>query len=146
MPASTSRRPSGPAGRFIGVFLLLAAGNILAGSPLVSVSSSPFSITNENEEATYTLTLSAPAARNVGVTFVMTGTAIPGFDYVLLGVFNKFGQIVIPAGQSSATVTLHTLPDEGYPAREIATLNVLNGSRYHIGSPSHADVIILPQR
>jgi hypothetical protein len=125
---------------------LLAAGNLLAGSPLLSVSASSFPITNENEEATYTLTLSAPASRNVGVAFVMTGSAIPGFDYVLLGNFNRSGQVVIPAGQTSATVTLHTLPDEGYPDREIATLNVLNAARYHIGSPSHADVIILPQR
>jgi hypothetical protein len=125
---------------------LLAAGNLFAGSPLVSVSASPFSITNENEEATYTLTLSAPATRNVSVAFFMTGSAVPGFDYILLGNFNKSGQVVIPAGQSSATVTLHTLPDEGYPAREIATLNVLNAARYHIGSPSRADVIILSQR
>jgi hypothetical protein len=124
---------------------LFAAGHLFAGSPLVSVSASPFPITNENEEATYTLTLSAPSSRNVGVAFVMSGTAIQGFDYVLIGNFNRSGQVLIPAGQTSATVTLHTLPDDGFPAREIATFNVINAARYHIGSPSHANVIILPR-
>lgn len=132
-------------GQLICILGLLVASNGLAGSPLVSVSSSPSPITNENEEATYTLNLSAPAPRNIGVAFVMTGSAVQGFDYVLIGAFNKSGQVVIPAGQLSATVTLHTLADDGYPAQEIATFNVINGARYHIGSPGHANIVIRPQ-
>lgn len=139
--APSSRRVA----RLIPIFSFLVASQLLAGPPLASVSSSGSPITNESQEATYTVNLSAAASRNVGVAFVMTGSALPGFDYVLLGNFNKSGQILIPAGQTSATVTLHTLPDEGFPAREIATLNILNGSRYHIGSPRHADIVIHPQ-
>ena len=127
-------------------FLVLTlAQSALAGSPRVSVSAPSGFITNESQEATYTLTLSAPSPRPMGVNFVMTGSAVQGFDYILLGTFSNTGQVVIPAGQTSATVTLHTLPDDGYPFQEIATLNILNGSRYHIGSPNHASIFIRPQ-
>jgi hypothetical protein len=124
---------------FIAVSL---AGSALAGSPLVSVSAPPGFITNDGQEAVYTLTLSAPASRNIGLNFVMTGSALQGFEYVLLGQFNKTGQIVIPAGQTSATVTLHTLSDDPTLFQEIATLNILNGTRYHIGFPNHASIRI----
>ena len=139
--APSSRR----VGLLIPIFSFLVASQLLGGSPLVSISSSGSPITNENQEATYTVNLSPPAPRNIGVAFVMTGSAVQGFDYILLGNFNKSGQILIPAGQASVTVTLHTVPDEGFPAREIATLNLLNGARYHLGSPRHADIVIQPQ-
>lgn len=121
------------------------AGHAFAGSPLVSVSAPPGYITNESQDSVYTLTLSAPASRNIAVNFVMTGSAVQGFEYTLIGPFNHTGQIVIPAGQSSAIVTLHTLPDDPTQFQEIATLNILNGTRYHIGSPNHASIRIRTQ-
>jgi hypothetical protein len=127
---------------FIAISLATSA---IAGSPRVSVTAPSSFITNESQEAVYTLTLSAPSSQNVAVTFVMTGSAIQGFDYLLIGNFSNTGQVVIPAGQTSATVTLHTIPDDGNPFQEIATFNVLNGRRYHIGFPNHASIRIRPQ-
>jgi hypothetical protein len=127
-------------------FLLVnLAGHVFAGSPLVSVSALPGSITNESQESTYTLTLSAPSSKNIEVNFVMTGSAANGFDYTLIAPFSNTGQVVIPAGHTSVVVTLHTFPDDGFPAQEVATFNILNGRRYHIGFPNHANIVIIPQ-
>lgn len=144
-PTSPSRKNGTRAATVLCFLVLSLAGTALAGSPRVSVTAPGGFITNENQEATFTLTLSAPSSRNIGVTFVMTGSAVHGFDYVLISKFTNTGQILIPAGQTSATVTLHTVPDDPNPSQEIATLNVINGARYHIGSPNHASIFIRPQ-
>jgi hypothetical protein len=124
------------------VFMLIAAAasSAIAGSPRVSVSVFPGSITNEGQEATYTFTLSSPAPRKMSINFVMTGTA--GFnEYALVGNF-KSGRVVIPAGQMSASITLHTFDDDPNPVEETAILNLLNGQRYHLGAPDHAQLNI----
>jgi hypothetical protein len=118
------------------------AGGALAGSPLVSVSALPGLITNEGQEAVYTLSLSAPSSRNIGVNFVMTGNALDGYQYILFGRFNNTGQVVIPAGQTSATITLHTFSVDPPLFQLTAILNILNGTRYHIGFPNSATVRI----
>jgi hypothetical protein len=140
-PPLISRVPS----TIVGLACLLTislAGSALAGSPLISVSAPAGFITSDGQEAVYTLTLSAPASRNIEVNFVMTGTALQGFDYILLGQFSRTGQVLIPAGQTSANVTLHALAHDPALFQEIATLNILNGTRYHIGFPNHASIRI----
>jgi hypothetical protein len=121
---------------------LSLAGTASAGSPLVSVSTPPGNITNDGQEAVYTLTLSAPSSKNIGVNFVMTGSALEGFDYTLIGRFNNTGQVVIPRGQTSVMITLHTFSVDSPLFQQIATLNILNGTRYHIGFPNNATVRI----
>ena len=111
-------------------------------SQSVSVSVSPSTITNEGEEATITLTVSPPPSRNIAVNLIMTGTAALGGDYVLIGDFNRAGQVMIAAGQSTSTITLHSLYDDDGRFSETAVANVIGGRRYRIGSPSHAQVTI----
>jgi hypothetical protein len=106
----------------------------------VSVSVWPPKITNEGEEAIYTFTLSSPAPRKMSINFVMTGTAGLN-EYALVGNFNS-GRVVIPAGQTSASIILHTFDDDPNPRIETAVLNLLNGQRYHLGSPDHAELRI----
>ncbi len=126
--------------------ILLALAAFTSASPVraqsVSVSASPSTITNEGEEATITLTVSPPSSRNIAVNFVMTGTAALGSDYVLIGEFNKAGQVVIPAGQSTSMITLHSLYDDDATGSETAVFNILGGKRYRVGSPSRAQVTI----
>ena len=58
----------------------------------------------------FTVTLSAAASQNVSVPFTLGGTAVAGTDYS--GV--TASPLVIPAGQTSATIT-GTLLDDGAP-------------------------------
>jgi hypothetical protein len=129
------------------VFLVAttAATTCFAG-PTITVSVSPSTVTNQAQDATITLSLSTPTSKKIQVNFQMSGTATPGQDYVLLGNFDQFGRIVIPTGQSSATVTLHTLDDDGSKKSEKATFSLIGGDAYHVGRPSSATVTILNDR
>ena len=93
--------------------LLLLPGHLSAGpsaaTPFVSVSVSPSPISSINQEAAFTISLSEPTSRTLGVAFFMSGGARFAFDYLLIGNFDRYGQIIVPAGETSATVTLHTL-------------------------------------
>jgi len=122
------------------VALFVSASAVRAQS--VSVSISPSTITNEGEESTITLTVSPPPSRNIAVNLIMTGTAALGGDYVLIGDFNRAGQVIIPAGQSTSTITLHSLYDDDGRFNETAIANIVGGRRYRVGSPSHAQVTI----
>jgi hypothetical protein len=124
------------------VFMVFAAvtSSTLAKSPLVSVSVFPTAITNEGQDATFTFTLSSPASRKISVNFALTAT--PGFDdFVLVGNFNS-GGVIIPAGQTSASITLHTFVVDFNPTIDTVVLNLVNGQRYHLGAPDHAQLHI----
>ncbi len=108
----------------------------------VSISASPTQITNEGQESTITLTISPPAARALAVNLVATGTAALGSEYVVLGNFNSSQQAVVPAGNSTVTLTLHSLFGGTSNIKESAVLNVIGGRFYSVGRPSHAQVTI----
>ena len=59
----------------------------------------------------------------------MGGTAIEGVDYNLSGVS---GQITIPAGQMSATVTLNAVSDHVKERIESATMILRSGLGYKL--------------
>ena len=59
----------------------------------------------------------------------MTGTAQNGVDYALNGMF---GQVDIPAGATSATVTLHALNDAVVERTEKATMTLCPATNYRL--------------
>jgi hypothetical protein len=127
------------------VVVLVCVGLLVCASARaqsVSVSVSPSTITNEGDESSVTLTVSPPASRPINVNLVLTGTAALGSDFVLIGNFNRSHQVVIPAGQPTATVTLHSIYDDDGAFNEFVVFNVIGGKRYRVGSPSHAQVTI----
>jgi hypothetical protein len=73
----------------------------------------------------------------------MSGTASLGSDYTLSG---TRGQVTIPAGQSSASVTLKSLqdPDNANEKAETAIMKLQAGTGVAPGTPSTATVTILP--
>jgi hypothetical protein len=114
--------------------------NAWAGGPTISMSVFPAMITNEGQDAAFTLNLSSPTSRKIAVHFVMTGLA-DFSDYALIGNIN-FGRVVIPAGQSSATVVLHTLNGQRGPTVATAIFNIFGGDHYRVGHPSNATLKI----
>ena len=89
------------------------------------------------DAGTFTIsrTGSTAAALTVGMAF--SGTAIGGVDYAA-----QPGSIVIPAGQSSVTVTLTPIDDSAIEGAETAILQVQSAAGYDVGSPSSATVTI----
>jgi PKD repeat protein len=97
-----------------------------AATPTVSVSASPTSI-REGSSATYTVRLSSAASQNITVGYGMSGRAALGSDYTLSG---TAGQVVIPAGQTSGTVTLSAIADGVKEKSETAVMTLKSGSGY----------------
>ncbi len=147
----TNRTIQGPHLKFLGLIcaLVLSGGALMAAPlPLVSVTVSPSTVNRENlQPAQFTISLSAPASHDIGVVFFMTGTARLGFDYTLIGNFNRTGQtIIIPAGQTFVTVTLQPRTLDARFVRENAMMNLVHDLQvphtYSLGSLTRANVII----
>jgi hypothetical protein len=70
----------------------------------------------------------------------MGGTAISGSDYSLNGVP---GQVTIPAGQTSATIVLHSIADQVKERKETASMIISAGTGYKVPRRTKAVVIIV---
>jgi hypothetical protein len=107
-----------------------------SSSLVVSVTAAPTSI-RSGGTATFTIAASAPASGAVTIRYSMGGNAILNRHYSLSG---TPGQVTIPAGANSATVTL-TVLSVGSTGRT-ATMNLQSGSGYTLSSPASASVFM----
>jgi hypothetical protein len=121
-----------------------ATYTIAGNSPNVTVSASPAQV-HEGSTATYTIAVSPAPSQPITVKYKMSGTASKTSDYTLSG---TNGQVTIPVGQTSASVTLTSLQDDDEgkePANgQTAIMTLLPGTGYCTGTPSTATVTILP--
>jgi Matrixin len=103
----------------------------------VSVSVSP-SVISPGQSATITISIS-PVNQSTPVTvrYVLGGRARPGRQYTVSG---APGQVTIPAGASSATVTLTAVKAARRP--QTVTLFLVSGAGYSLASPRTASVAI----
>jgi hypothetical protein len=70
----------------------------------------------------------------------MSGSAQLGSDYSLSG---TPGQVIIPSGQSSASVTLHST-SSSQKTKKTATMVLQSGADYKVATPKNATVTITP--
>jgi hypothetical protein len=109
-------------------------------APTISVRASASQI-NEGGSATLTFTTSKPSPGNdLTVNCAMTGTAVLGTHYTLSGSANS---IVIPAGASSASLTLNALTTGLSSGSEVATMNLRSGAGYKLPKAAKASVTIM---
>jgi len=80
------------------------------------------------EGQSVTITVSLPSALSTPITarYTLGGSATLGQDFTLSGVP---GQIVIPAGQTSASITLAALNDTAVEKQEVVTLTFTGGAK-----------------
>jgi predicted Zn-dependent protease len=102
----------------------------------VSLSADP-TIVQPGASAVFTVTALNNASSPVTVNYRMSGTAKFGLNYLLSG---TRGQIIIPAGANSGSVTLTVL--SGAKRAKTATMNLQLGSGYAVSGSSTASVII----
>ena len=110
-----------------------------ASTPTVSVAVSPAKI-KQGGNATFTVTASKVVSQSTTVQYSMSGSASQGTDYTLSG---APGQATIPAGQSSASVTLSAASGTGQK-KKTATMTLQSGAGYKVGKPKQATVTIVP--
>jgi len=85
----------------------------------------------------FTVTRSGDVTLPLTVSYSTGGSAISGNDYTALP-----GVVTIPAGSTSATVTVNALPVITSNASTQAVLSLMSGSGYTLGSPTSATVTI----
>ncbi|KQM69470.1 hypothetical protein ASE74_05645 [Pedobacter sp. Leaf216] len=130
---------------------------VTSGNPLVSLSNTPATITiADNTEAIvtvaatadgaepatpgrFTFTLSQVATTDTQITYTVSGTATSGTDYTAIG-----NTVTIPAGQTTATVSVPVLNDNIVEGTEtvILTMNATTNNGSIIASTTPATVNI----
>ena len=116
-----------------------------AGCIPVSVSASPTQI-HETESSTYTISIPQAVSLPLTIHFGMSGTALWGKDYIM-SVPQGSGRVTIPAGQTSAVVTLNSLEDIDPVVNEpnSTAIMTLQPGNYFAGLPPNtATITILP--
>jgi serine protease AprX len=108
----------------------------------VNVSVTPTEI-SEGDTATFTVTASSTVTRSITVGYAMSGSATNGTDYTLSG---RPNQVRIPAGQSSATVTLTSQLDQVTEGTETAIITLQRGRGYKLGPNKEATLSIIESR
>lgn len=107
--------------------------------PSVSIAVSPASVSEDGAtNATFTVTRSLNLSSPTTVNITTSGTATAGTDYT-----GNVATVVIPAGATTATVTIDPTVDSTVEADETVTLTVAAGTGYTVGVPASATATIL---
>lgn len=99
-------------------------------TPTVSVVASPTQI-DEGKDGLFVITRSNVSAQPLTVGYVLSGTARRPADYSLS---NNTGQVVIPAGSTSANVVVHALTDQVRDRNETVIMTLSNGAGFKLSS------------
>jgi hypothetical protein len=86
---------------------------------------------------TFTVTRTGSTTAALVVSYAASGTATAGSDYSALP-----GSVTIPAGASSATITVTPLADTLTETSETVVVTLSPGTGYTVGTPSSATVFI----
>jgi hypothetical protein len=113
------------------------------GLPNVSISSSDPVMTQgaPSDTATFTFTRNGSLDAPLDVTLQTDGTATAWNDYRRLQGDMPDGY-TIPAGQSSVTVTVYAPSESNMQSAKTATLTLLSGANYNVGTPSSVNLTI----
>ncbi|MGV3484666.1 MAG: Ig-like domain-containing protein [Planctomycetaceae bacterium] len=111
---------------------------VLTVLPSVTLTVDPAGIPENNGVATFTARLSAPLGVPVTVNLGFTGTAIVTNDYEISGT-----QIVIPAGQSTGSVTVTAVPDSLIETNETVTAEIVGVTNGFVTGIQQATTSIL---
>lgn len=114
-----------------------ATMEIAVAYPVTIAASDATASEDDLSTGTFTFTRSGPTTSDLTVSFSISGTASSGSDYTAVGT-----NMVIPAGQSSATITITPLDDSLLEPSETATLTLAASPNYAPGAATAATVTI----
>lgn len=117
-----------------------ATGNILNDDvPSATITVSPAAVAEDGApNLIYTVTLNQAAFSALSVNYTIGGTATNGTDYATIA-----SPLVIPAGNTTGTITVNPTADATIEADETVTLTLAAGTGYTLGVPNSATGTIL---
>ena len=89
------------------------------------------------DPGSFTITRTGSTTASLTVAYKLTGTATNGTDYSSLAT-----TVVIPAGQTSASLTVTPTNDGGAESAETVILTITANAQYTVGSPPAANVTL----
>jgi len=103
--------------------------------PSVSVKVTPTSVTEDgSKQLTYEFTASPAPTADIAVNYRIGGSAQAGSDFTGLPQGATTGTITIPAGSTSATLTIVPTPDTEIEPDETVVITLQNGTGYSPGT------------
>jgi hypothetical protein len=105
-------------------------GTVAPNLPTVSISGAP--VVNEGQAMVFTVNASPAPLSDLVVGVAWSGTATRNADYTAPD------SITIPAGQTSATLTVGTIDDADVEGAETVIATLQAGSGYTVGTPASA--------
>jgi hypothetical protein len=105
--------------------------------PVVTIEATDAVAAEPANTGTFTVTRTGSTTASLDVFYTVTGTATNGNDYTALA-----GSVTIPAGQSSATITVGPIDDPDDEDDETVILTLLDVAGYSVGTPDAATVTI----
>lgn len=117
-----------------------ATGTILNDDvPSATISVSPSAVAEDGApNLVYTVTLNQPSFSAISVNYTIGGTATNGTDYATIA-----SPLVIPAGNTTGTITVNPTADATIEANETVILTLAAGAGYTVGVPNSATGTIL---
>ena len=115
------------------------------GFPNVSVVATDASAVKSTQNpAMWTFTRTGDTSTDLTVFFGLAGTATMWNDYYRLPQGDMPQQLTIPAGSTTATLTVYVNPISTISASETAILSVSQNAAYNVGNPSSATITLNP--
>ena len=112
--------------------------NLYGTKPTVTVSATDIQAFEGGTAGTFTFTRDGNTKYDLAVDYSLEGTAVNGADYGELT-----GNVIIPAGQQSVTVSLNAVDDLVYEGNETTVINVTANDNYNVGNNSSATLTIV---
>jgi outer membrane protein OmpA-like peptidoglycan-associated protein len=107
------------------------------GPPTAALASSTQVVAETAGTVTATVNLTAPSGFDVSVPFTVSGSATPGVDFNISG-----SPILIPAGATSAAVTITVLDDSLDEADETVVISLGTPDHATLGTPASETITI----
>ena len=105
--------------------------------PTVTIAATDAAAAEPSGAGTFTVTRTGSTTASLDVFYTVTGTATNGTDYTTLA-----GSVTIPAGQSSATISIGPIDDTDMEGAETVILTLVDAAGYSVGTPSTDTVTI----
>ncbi len=120
-----------------GITVITVSG--ASGSAALPVVTLRSALTSLVKGQPFVVTVGLSQALSSSLTMALTygGTAVQGTDYT-----QPAGSIVVPAGQTSAQVTIPTITDNTVEPDRVLSVSLASSPAYQIGSPSRVSVTI----
>lgn len=112
--------------------------NSESAQPVITLDGGTSSASEPNGNGSFRLILSVAPRTDLKVKFGITGTASAGADYKALG-----SEIIVPAGQTSVTISVEVLDDNIHEETETVVLTLASGSGYILDPTKSATVSII---